>query len=101
MLKATAPRQVHKLSMTGGKPAILYGASCYGTNEAELLARRRALSKTMRPAASGRSLDALHLLHGDPAFDVAVAPIMACAAQELATSRWEIIQLLMMAATLS
>ena len=77
MKRATGGKAVHKLSMTGGRPSLGYAAACYGLSNNQLLVRRRILAQTLRPAARGRSLSTLCLLHGDPAVNEAIAPAVA------------------------
>ena len=72
-----AGHKAHRLSLTGGRPSITYGASIAGYSDNELLKQRRLLSKLMKPSARGRSLEALHLLKGDPMEFLAHAPILA------------------------
>ena len=69
--------RVHCISIAGGRPSLTYGAACYGISNTELLRLRRTLSRTMKPTARGRSLDALHLIKGDPMDTQAHAPILA------------------------
>ena len=49
-----------------GRPSVAYSDCCYGLSDAQLLQRRRTLAITLTPAARGRFLDTVCLLHGDP-----------------------------------
>ena len=64
------------IAASGVLPAATYGAAISGFSDHELLQLRRIAAASMNPSAKGRSLSALLLLHGDPTWTAAVAPIL-------------------------
>ncbi len=60
---------------TGVLPAMVYGAEVGGVSDTELALVRKVAAAALRPRARGRSLNMTLLIHGDPAWRAATAPV--------------------------
>jgi hypothetical protein len=66
--------------LAGAKPTLAYGTSVSGVTPTELLTIRRTLAAAKGPHAQGTSLTHKLALNGDDAWNIAVAPALAWAA---------------------
>ena len=76
--KVLGPKRATLVATSGVLSAATYGAAVNGVSDAELRSLRRIAASAMTPSARGRSLSALLLLHGDPCWSAAVAPLAQC-----------------------
>ena len=75
-LAKAAGWRAYRIATAGVLPSATYGAEVNGISNYELLSVRRACASALRPAAPGRSLDAVLLVHGDPTWKCTAAPIL-------------------------
>jgi hypothetical protein len=61
---------------SGALASELFGSEIYGVSDYELLRLRRQAASVLQPSASGRSLTALLLSHGEPCWYASVAPMV-------------------------
>ena len=73
--RAVGGKQAGIVAATGLVVATEYGAAVNGIDDAELHSLRKIGASGMSPSAGGRSLTALMILKGDPAWRAATAPI--------------------------
>ena len=74
-------QRLQRIFWTGVKPALGYGASVNGVSAAELHKIRQTLLAGTPPFARGSSLTTKLSIVGDPAWQIAVAPITAWAGE--------------------
>ena len=73
--KVRGPKRATLVGTSGVLSASTYGSAINGVSDSELRSLRRIAASAMTPSARGRSLSALLLLHGDPCWSAAVAPL--------------------------
>ncbi len=80
-LRRAGGERAKRIASSGIRPQAAYGAEVHGVSNAELRTVRAKLLRVVGPSGSGHSSTLLQMVVGDPAHDIAVAPILRWAAE--------------------